>query len=292
MYELNQVGDHTYYIESGAKIGVYVDGADAVLIDSGNDKEAGRKINQHLKAQGWNLRCILNTHSNADHIGGNAFLQSRTGCIICSTGLENAFAQYPILEGSFLFGGYPPKPLRNKFLMAQPSIAPISDFSCLPKGLTTIPLPGHFFDMIGVRTVDDVVFLADALSAEHILEKYHVNYIYDVAAYLETLDLVSGMQAKLFIPSHGEPTADIRPLAAANRAKVQEIASLVLSLCKAPITAEELYKKVFDHYGLAMNFNQYVLVGSTLKNYLAYHLDAGRVEAEFLDNRLLWRAVS
>lgn len=44
MYELVQAAGNTYYIECPAKMGVYVKGeGEAVLIDSGNDKEAGKK---------------------------------------------------------------------------------------------------------------------------------------------------------------------------------------------------------------------------------------------------------
>jgi len=65
-----------------------------------------------------------------------------------------------------------------------------------------------------------------------------------------------------------------------------------LTLCREPHTAEEIQKAVFDHYGLTMNFNQYVLVGSTLRSYLAYLLDAGRVETLFEENRLLWKTIA
>ena len=41
MYELIKVGEQSYYIESPARIGVYVEnGTEAYLIDSGNDKDA------------------------------------------------------------------------------------------------------------------------------------------------------------------------------------------------------------------------------------------------------------
>lgn len=289
MYELIQVAQNTYYIQSPAKIGLYVDaGGNAVLIDSGNDKEAGRKINQHLKANNWALTTIINTHSNADHIGGNAFLQQRTDCKICMTPIESMIARYPHIEPSFLYGGCPPKPLRNKFLMAQASL-PAGGMEDIPNGFETIPLPGHYFDMIGVRTPDDVLFLADCLCGEHIVEKYHINFLYDVEKYLETLDFVETLSAKLFIPAHAEPVEDIRPLAALNRAKVHEIIDLLLGLVEAPRTAEDVQKAVFDHYGLTMDFNQYVLVGSTLRSYLAYLLDQERIDALFEGNRLLWK---
>ena len=49
MYELIRAGERSYYIECPAKIGVYLAGEGGVyLIDSGNDKDAGRKVRQIL----------------------------------------------------------------------------------------------------------------------------------------------------------------------------------------------------------------------------------------------------
>ena len=90
MFELVQVNEKTYYIESPAKIGVYVaDGTDVYLIDSGNDKDAGRKIRKLLDEKGWTLKGILNTHSKADHIGGNDYLQRQRKCKVFA-GIETA----------------------------------------------------------------------------------------------------------------------------------------------------------------------------------------------------------
>ena len=92
MYELTQVAGNSYYIQSPAKIGlVRLNDTDVCLIDSGNDKEAGRKVRQILDANGWHLTAIYNTHSNADHIGGNQYLQNQTGCKIYAPGIECDF---------------------------------------------------------------------------------------------------------------------------------------------------------------------------------------------------------
>jgi len=290
MYELVQVSEKSYYIQSPAKIGlVRLNGQDVCLIDSGNDKDAGRKVRQLLDARGWRLTAIYNTHSNADHIGGNAYLQKQTGCRIYAPGIECDFTRHPVLEPSFLYGGYPCRDLRHKFLMAQESGAQELTKECLPEGFEMIPLPGHFFDMVGFRTADDVVYLADCLSSRETLDKYQIGFIYDVAAYLDTLETVKSMKAKMFVPAHAVACEDAAELAQYNIDKVLEIADKIAGICGEPVCFEAVLQKLFTEYGLTMNFEQYVLVGSTVRSYLAWMKDNGRLNVLFENNMLLWR---
>lgn len=290
MYELNHIIGNSYYIQSPSKIGlVKLSDTDVCLIDSGNDKDAGRKVRQLLDANGWHLTAIYNTHSNADHIGGNRYLQGQTKCKIYAQGIECDITRHPVLEPAFLYGGFPPKDLRHKFLMAQESDAKELTPGVLPEGFALLQLPGHFFHMLGFRSPDDVVYLADCLSSRETLDKYQIGFVYDVAAYLDTLEKVKTMQAAAFVPAHAEVTEDIAPLAQYNIDKVLEIADHMVELCAEPVIFEELLKKLFDDYGLTLTFEQYVLVGSTVKSYLAWLKDTGRLTALFEDNRLLWR---
>ncbi len=152
-----------------------------------------------------------------------------------------------------------------------------------------IPLPGHFFDMVGFRTSDGVVYLADCLSSKETLEKYKIGFIYDVAAYLETLEKVKTLQAKCFVPAHAAAAGEIASLAQYNIDQVFEIAEHIIGLCKEPACFESILQKLFDDYGLTMNFEQYVLVGSTVRSYLAWLKDTGKVYALFEHNSLLWK---
>lgn len=290
MYELIQIAGNSYYIQSPAKIGlVRLNAADVCLIDSGNDKETGRKVRQLLEANGWRLTAIYNTHSNADHIGGNKYLQGQTGCPIYAQGIECSFTQYPILEPAFLYGGYPVQELRHKFLLAQGAETAYLTPDVLPEGFELLQLPGHFFDMVGFRTPDDVVYLADCLSSRETLDKYQIGFIYDVGAYLKTLEMVKQLKARAFVPAHAPVTEDIAPLAQDNIDKVHEIAEHIVTLCREPLCFEQILQKLFADYGLTMNFEQHVLVGSTVRSYLAWLKETGRLEAVFSDNRLLWK---
>ena len=290
MYELIQVSKRSYYIQSPAKIGlVRLDGRDVCLIDSGSDKDAGRKVRQLLDANGWRLTAIYNTHSNADHIGGNKYLQGQTGCKIYAPGIECAFARHPVLEPSFLYGGYPCKELRHKFLMAQESDAQELTEDCLPEGFGIVPLPGHFFDMVGFRTPDDVVYLADCLSSRETLDKYQIGFLYDAAAYLDTLEMVKSLRAKMFVPAHAQAAEDVTALVQYNIDKVLEIADKITGICIEPLCFEAVLQRLFMDYGLTMNFEQYVLVGSTVRSYLAWLKDTGRLNALLENNMLLWQ---
>ncbi|MDD2396019.1 MAG: MBL fold metallo-hydrolase [Sphaerochaeta sp.] len=292
MYELVQVGEKSYYIQSPAKIGVYVpDGQNAVLIDSGNDKDAGRKVRQILERQNWRLTAIVNTHSNADHIGGNKYLQAQTGCKVFANGIEADFTRHPLLEPSFLYGGYPCKALRHKFIMAQESDALDFSHPDFPRDLDVIPLPGHFFDMVGFRTPDDTVFLADCLSSEATLDKYGIPFIYDVQAYLDTLIMVESMEARMFVPAHAEASPNVAALARLNHERTLVAAEHILTLCKTPTNFEEILRGIFYLYHLTMSIEQYVLVGSTVRSFLAWLGDAGKLTAAFTDNRMVWERV-
>lgn len=287
--ELVKVGEKTYYIKNATNIGIYkIDETQVYLIDTGNDKEAGKKILKIIDEQGWKVKGIITTHSNADHIGGNKVIQDRTNCTILAYNIEKSFTEYPILESSFLYGGYPFKDIRNKFLLAKESVViPIKNN--LPDGLEYFALKGHFFDMIGIKTSDNVYFLADSLFSEETITKYNLFFIYDVREFLNTLDYLNTLNGSLYIPSHCEATNNISSLIELNKNKVKEIIDKIYNICEKEMSFEEILKYIFDEYNLTMNANQYVLVGSTIRSYLSYLLDENKLSYEFKDNKMLWK---
>lgn len=281
--ELVHIKGNSYYINNVNKIGLYVKDDIAYLIDSGNDIEAGKKILRILNENNLNLKVIISTHSNADHIGGNNYLIDKTGATVYSSLIENAFIKFPILETTMLYGGFPFNALRNKFLLAESSES--RDIKELNSDLEVINLPGHFMGMIGIKTVDDVYFLADSLFGENIINKYHIFYIYDVDAFLKTLDYLESLTG-YFVLSHAEYTDDIKPLVSLNRKKVFEIIDVIIGILDEPMVFEELLSKVMNYYSLKMDANQYVLVGGSLRSYVSYLINNDNIKYYFLDNKM------
>lgn len=292
MYELVTVTDNDFYIESPTKVGlVRVSEDEVVAIDSGNDKDAAKKMLKILEEKSWHLRAIYNTHAHADHIGGNRLASERTGCHIYARGIERDIAAHTVIGPATLFGAHPNKDMYGKLLYAQPSPAEELTDSVLPEGMEVIDLPGHAFDMVGFRTADDTVYLADALSSEVTIEKYGISFLRDVEAYLATLSRIKDMKAAYFVPAHAPATENIAPLADVNICAVLDTAEAIRELCREGEQADELIGKLFDRYKLSMSLQQYVLVGSTVRSYLSYLYDRGEVEAVVRDNRLYWKTV-
>ena len=145
--------------------------------------------------------------------------------------------------------------------------------------------------MVGIRTPDDVLFVGDAVASAETLAKYRVTYVYNVEKFLATLEDLRDVKASLFTPAHAAPTADLTELLDINKAATAAVADDIVSLLATPMTHEGILKSLFDKYGLTLTFGQFGLVGATLRAYLTYLMDAGRVTFEITDNYLCYKAV-
>ncbi|HJJ55307.1 MAG TPA: hypothetical protein O0X50_04395, partial [Methanocorpusculum sp.] len=180
--------------------------------------------------------------------------------------------------------------LRHKFLMAQESAAlPLTDMA-YPQEIKAVPLPGHYFGQVGYRTPDDVFFIADALCSHETLNKYTITVLYDVATELKTLDYLEASSARLYVPAHAPVSTDIKELVQENREKIFAVRDRILDICREQKGFDDILQTIFSVYGLTMNFEQYALVGSTVRSYLSWMKEQNLLEARFEDNRLFWRS--
>lgn len=278
-------------IPGPTNIGLINNDGNIVIIDSGNDKDSGRKIRKCLDENGWKLKSIINTHSNADHIGGNDYLQRNTGCKIYSSKAEKAFIETPLIEASFLWGGYPNKDLWNKFFISESSqiTEVIAKGSVLFDGLIRIiELPGHFFEMIGVITSDKVAYIGDSIFDKNVLDKYKIPFIYDVKAYKETIMQIRQIEAMYYVMSHGEVKTNIDEISEYNMKTVELVEELILDVLRTPMIFERILKAVCDKMSIELNCGQYALVGSTIKSFLSYLNNENKINYRFESNEMIW----
>ncbi len=292
--------DRAAWLPGGTNIGLIDADNGPVLVDSGNDKDSARRIQKAAEAYGRTPVAAVLTHSNADHAGGAAALIARTGMGVFAPRLEAAVCADPIVEPSFLWGGYPPAELRGRFFMAPPcAVSPFpfpagDEAAALTgplSGLRALPLAGHYFAQVGILG-DGVLFAGDAAFGPASIAKHPVFFVYDVAAFLASLDRIAAASAALVVPAHGEPTEDKAGLVAANRAAVERAADAVLAACAESAegaTAEAVLAAVARAFAIELDWAQYALVSSTVRSYLVYLRERGEVEAAFQGGFLRWR---
>lgn len=292
MYKLIKVGKRTFYIDGQSKVGIYVvKDNDVCLIDSGADEEAGIEVENIIETHNWNPIMIINTHSHADHIGGNDILQQKYYVPVYSVGMDKMFIEHPILEPSFIYGGYPNKEMRDNLLTAEPSVVEVLGKDNIPDGMEVIRLDGSSYMMYGFKTSDDVWFIADSLASKNLLEKEHIKFLCNVEEYLETLEKLKNLEGKLFITSYSQPTKDIKQLVEYNYNSVQETINLIKGICKGPVTFEDILKYILDYYQLFVDFTKYAIYESTIRTYISYLFDKGEIKYEFNKNKLFYSVV-
>jgi glyoxylase-like metal-dependent hydrolase (beta-lactamase superfamily II) len=291
--ELVQLGERTWYVPGRVNVGYYEENGQGYLIDSGLDDDQGRKLLRLIsEKRNTPLRAIINTHSNPDHIGGNAIIQKRSGCQVWANLIEGLLTERPSLESMMLWSAWPFKDIRGKVIEAKPSKVTFieSDGPIMNTALTAVPLPGHYFDMIGITTPDDVFFLGDALFDPSILAKYRFSVMLNVAASHATLDKIAATRARWFVPCHAEPTNDISELVRHNKEGLAWVSEAVFgSLADSALTREEILAKVALANGLEMDAVHLLLNLTSVSAHLTYLSEENRVEPFVRDCRLLWR---
>ncbi len=284
MYELTKIKNNTYLIPSPTNIGLYLDGSDVYLIDSGNDDDAAKKVLRIIEANHWHLKMIINTHYHADHTGGNNYLIKHTDCQVYIHPNEIAYIINPELEVTTMWGGVPIPDYVDKSVLAKPT--PLSRITNeMPSLFTIINLPGHSPNMIGIKTKDDVLFIGDALLNPQIINKYNVCYLYDVSEYLSSLKELSQISASYYIPSHGTVLTDLTEYMQTNMSKTLEICSLITKSIKTPQTIEDLVAIITQKYHIPLSNKQYVLITTTFKGYIKYLLAKNLLKIVYIKNK-------
>lgn len=267
-----------------------------ILIDSGLDASNARKALRPFLEQGYQLHAIINTHSHADHIGGNAELVRRTGCQVWAPALEAAFIRFPQLEPIGLYGGViPPASLQVKFLQAEPTLvvhelpsAPAA-FELAGVQMELIPTPGHAFAQVAI-SIDGVLIAADALFMPDQIERHPILYLVDVAAYLATIDSLADRPERLILPGHGDlidrrEVDSLSAVLATNHEAIDRIQRMIgEALSEGALTAEQLMARLYTALGKEQKGEaQYHLDRSAIAAHLRYAGAQGRLSVEFRD---------
>ncbi len=291
MFEVKHIKGNTYYFEAFTNVGIYrLKDNKVVLIDGTDHKRMAKAVNNYLQAENLTVDTIICTHCHVDHICGNKVFYEKYGCKILSTEKEKPFIAQPDLEGSFYYAGIDTDKTRNPFFTVEPTVIETLTEENLPKGLEIIKLPGHAFDMIGVKTADGVVFVADSILSEKTWTEFKAPFFHDVNKSINTLKKLKEINADVFVPSHNEPVEDIIPLADYNISKLKELKETVYGLCTGA-GFDDMFTAFLNTLSLNIRTEKYVSYSIMLRNILQSLVEDKMIKAVMQDRKFIYTQI-
>ncbi|MCR4821427.1 MAG: MBL fold metallo-hydrolase [Treponema sp.] len=307
--QLVKLSEHIFYLKMPTNIGfIYLTeegGEESVyIIDSGNDESSGARILDFIKSNfpRASLKAIINTHSHADHCGGNSYLVRESGCQVWASKGEAYLMEFPEIETQLVWGGTAIHDIRSKYLLAKAcKVSRVFNgeeeiqIPCQEGKITlkVISLPGHYVDQTGFLLTDTdgkkIMFAGDVLSGRNSIKKHWIQYLLDETKTKESLLKITGVKADFYIPGHGDIVDNIEGIAELNLLAILETENMIVDELKSSKSTEEVLKAVADRSGITLKTSQFCLIGSTLRSYLTGLYESGRITYEIKDNRMLWR---
>lgn len=282
------------YVKAPTAIGVVRNGKRAALVDTGLDDNLVRKVVNHLSAEGVQVEAIVNTHSHADHFGGNAWTLGRAKAEVWAPAVEHHFIEHPALEPHTLWGALPFTGLSTKWLQAAPSpvhhVVDAHEVEILGLPWKFHSLAGHSPNQAAVE-VAGAVFLSDSLLPPAILEKYGIVFAVDPGPQRESAKRVLSLGSRVFQTYHGGIVEDLPALVDANVRAIDRVRELVLAaLAHGPRTAEEVFHALAREMSWSLSVEQHALNFATVRAYLSRLERDGRVAPAIDGPRLAWSA--
>jgi glyoxylase-like metal-dependent hydrolase (beta-lactamase superfamily II) len=296
--ELIQLTDFAYQLRGGTSAGLIVHDGQAVVVDTGLDRDAAKKILRAVDSLRVCLAGVIVTHAHADHFGGAATLKARTGAPVYAPAFEAAVIANPLLEPLYLFSGAsPPTDLRHKFTLADAcavdSIIEPGELSIGDVTVRVIAAAGHAPNQMMIAG-GDVCFVADACFTPEILAKHGIPFYVDVAQTSTTLAALSALDGSYaaFVPGHGPAVPQIGPWANENATRLAEIRQAVWVALDGAHEAADILQLTANHLNVTIpNPVIYCLMQTTVLACLSALEAAGSARLSTVENRLHWEKV-
>lgn len=290
--KLQQFNENCYAFTGAVNIGYCQKEGKGLLIDTGLDESAIKKILKMVKQQELPLDYCIITHAHADHFGGAAYLKKVTGIPLYCPPMESAIIENPLLEPIYLFNGANPiKELRNKFLEG-PSVK--VDFHIEsgenrigPFMFQALDLPGHSYAQAGLL-IEDILYASDSYFGTESLEKHVIPFIIDADQTLATLEKLLHIKCKGAIPGHGPYEENFSDTVRMNQRVHEERIHTLYQLIESKGVGETLESLTTQFLALhkldVKNMGQWLLFRTSVTAYLTSLERQGRIKFYVKDN--------
>lgn len=289
--EIIKVKDGIYYIEDSTNIGLIEVKEGFIIVDSGIDKDKGKKIKKILEESGLKPKYLILTHHHADHTGGAKFLKDYFKLKILADAKEKVFIENPILEPIYLsLGSSPNKYFLTKWIKSEEVSVDITieSFDTMLFGnIKPLNLQGHSIGMVGLMC-ENVIFSSDAFFSKEVLDKYVVPYFHDFEKFISSMENLLNINYEYIIPSHGKlyKKAEGDEVIRYNLNKVKEIEDKVYNTLNTPKTIQEIFLslELKPHDPVV-----HTLVESSIRSILNYFVNKDLIEVYTESGKQLYK---
>jgi glyoxylase-like metal-dependent hydrolase (beta-lactamase superfamily II) len=294
---INIKGNTYIYDNIVCQGGYQIDGHWLIIDSGGNESNAKKSIKA---IEYTSIDYVFNTHSHADHCGGNDYFQNKQNAKIIAPALEANFITSPILEPIYLYGAYPPKELQNRFLMAKPSRVDIEvsaqsldiELGGQELSFETISLKGHSPNMMGLISPDNIAFIGDALIDKNNIDKHPLIFTYNVHEHLDSIDKLKTLKCEGYVLAHGGYYDSIDQLVGINRQALIRVSNDIKEIVNTEdITLEALHQTLASKYQLKENLSTYTLNHSVIKAHVQYLIDSAIIKVLIEDGMMILQAL-
>lgn len=277
--KLTQVLGRTWVLEGSGMMGLYrINDHQCILLDSGQQFER-EDLAATLDAAGLTPVGILTSHVHVDHAINNHWLRQRYGCQVAVSAGEAYMCTTPLALKTYLYC-YSPDTLVK---MRQDLVCPVDRtipqengvFTFCGVDFTVVPTPGHSISHLCFITPDNVCYVGDAVFSGKTLSA-KLPYGICLAMMMDSAQKVKGLDCAAYIVSHRGVYQEISSLADQTCALIQRRCREILALAERPMTREELWRAVIEHFSLYPHHPAHAaLMERNYHSILDYLIDTG-----------------
>ncbi|MGL5642768.1 MAG: MBL fold metallo-hydrolase, partial [Paraclostridium sp.] len=233
-----------------------------------------------------------------DHYGaGYQFKEMYEDVINMSSLYSKAYIDNPTLFSSYIMGGNTneifEKILVNKNMKEVniDKVVEVGKIKINNEYIEVVDLKGHTIGSIGILTKDKVFYLGDALIGEELLSKFELLFLFDIEAYLKSLNTIKNLDFDYCVLGHCKKPldrSDALKLVEQHEQCVEKYLMQIRDIVKQPSTLEFILKTILNDNELSYNYKEYHFFKSTLVGMMSYLIKLGEIDCYLKDGDALY----
>lgn len=271
---------NTWYLSGWQFIPLYmVDEKHCILLDSGYYDQR-HSIEKALEEAGIEMVGVIATHAHTDHAGNIFYYQRKYGIpVAMPEGEVGLCIDEMALKVNFFVFSYKEccHAADVNALIGKPDAVIGLEDKCFEFcGVTfdIVRLPGHSSDQIGIRTPDNVLYVADAIMAGKDLELAKLPYHLSIEKAIETMEVLRNEKAELYLMAHKAVCENIDELIDQNIQSLKEKCERMERLINQPMTLSQVQQRILtDLKLLTSDVRKAELYERCMRSFVEYMCD-------------------